>query len=79
MKCACEAGAGKPAPDVYLKVLELTGVNAEEAVAVEDSRAGIEAAKAAGIFCYGYDNPTSGMQDISKADQQIKSIREIKV
>ena len=69
----------KPAPDVYLKVLELTGVQAEDAVAVEDSRAGIEAARAAGIFCYGYDNPTSGMQDISKADQQIKSIRDIKV
>lgn len=67
----------KPAPDVYLKVLELTGVKAEDAVAVEDSKAGIEAAKAAGIFCYGYDNPTSGEQDISKADQKIDSLREI--
>ena len=67
----------KPAPYPYLKVLELAGCASEEAVAVEDSNSGIQAAKNAGIFCYGYDNPTSGDQDLSNADQVIKNLREI--
>ena len=40
---------GKPAPDVYLAALERLGVPAPEAVAVEDSTAGIQAARAAGM------------------------------
>ena len=40
---------GKPAPDVYLPALERLGVPAPEAVAVEDSTAGIQAARAAGM------------------------------
>lgn len=67
----------KPAPDVYLKVLEMAGVKPEEAVAVEDSRTGVAAANNAGIFCYGYQNPTSGDQDLSCAGKIIQSLREI--
>lgn len=67
----------KPAPDVYQKVLELAGVKPEDAVAVEDSRTGVAAANNAGIFCYGYQNPTSGEQDLSCSGQIIKSLREI--
>lgn len=67
----------KPAPYPYLKVLEMSGFAPEEAVAVEDSNSGVQAAKNAGIFCYGYDNPTSGDQDLSNSDQIIKSLREI--
>lgn len=67
----------KPAPYPYLKVLEMFGFSAEEAVAVEDSNSGVQAAKNAGIFCYGYDNPTSGDQDLSNSDQVIKNLREV--
>jgi beta-phosphoglucomutase len=42
---------GKPAPDGYRRALELLEVGSEEAVAVEDSDVGIEAAKAAGLRC----------------------------
>jgi beta-phosphoglucomutase len=42
---------GKPAPDGYLRALELLGVEAGEAVAVEDSDVGVAAAKAAGLRC----------------------------
>lgn len=38
---------GKPAPDVYLAVLERLGVPGSEAAAVEDSTAGIRAARSA--------------------------------
>ena len=46
---------GKPAPDVYLKALQLLGVSAGEAVAVEDSDTGAKAAVAAHLLCIGYD------------------------
>jgi HAD superfamily hydrolase (TIGR01509 family) len=42
---------GKPAPDGYLRALELLGISAEDAVAVEDSDVGVAAAKAAGLRC----------------------------
>ncbi len=67
----------KPAPDIYLRVLELIGVPAECAVAVEDTKSGTIAAKDAGIFCYGYVNPTSGQQDLSNARAIIYNLREI--
>lgn len=67
----------KPAPDVYEKVLRLAGVSPEEAVAVEDSAVGVDAAKNAGIYCYGYRNETSGQQDLSRADEVIESLTEL--
>jgi HAD superfamily hydrolase (TIGR01509 family) len=42
---------GKPAPDGYLRALELLEVGPDEAVAVEDSDVGVAAARAAGIHC----------------------------
>ena len=42
---------GKPHPAVYLTTLEKLGVNAEDAIAFEDSLNGIKAAKAANISC----------------------------
>jgi HAD superfamily hydrolase (TIGR01509 family) len=44
-----EVERGKPAPDVYLEVARRLGVPPERIVAVEDSAAGIRAAKAAGM------------------------------
>ena len=41
----------KPDPEGYLIALDLLGVSAGEAAAVEDSEAGVEAAKAAGLYC----------------------------
>jgi HAD superfamily hydrolase (TIGR01509 family) len=40
----------KPEPFPYLKTLEALGVSAEEAIAIEDSPAGVTSALAAGIF-----------------------------
>jgi HAD superfamily hydrolase (TIGR01509 family) len=44
-----EVPRGKPAPDVYLRALAKLGVAPADAVAVEDSGAGIRAAAAAGM------------------------------
>jgi HAD superfamily hydrolase (TIGR01509 family) len=44
-----EVARGKPAPDVYLEAARRLGVDADKAAAIEDSRNGIRAAKAAGM------------------------------
>ena len=44
---------------------------------IEDSTNGILAAKAAGIYCIGYDSFHSKMQDYSKADWVIKEFKEL--
>ena len=72
-----EIAKKKPAPDSYLRVLELSGFKPENAIAIEDSPSGVAAAKNAGIFCFGYQNVTSGNQDLSKADVIVDSLTEI--
>lgn len=72
-----EAARKKPAPDIYENLLLALELTAQDAVAVEDSSAGIEAAHNAGIFCYGYVNDTSGDQDLSKADEIIRNLVEM--
>jgi len=46
---------GKPFPDPYLKALEALGVEGRQALAVEDARAGIASAKAAGCRVAGLE------------------------
>lgn len=46
--------SGKPAPDLFLHAASQRGVPAERCVVVEDSRFGVEAARAAGMRAYGY-------------------------
>jgi HAD superfamily hydrolase (TIGR01509 family) len=47
-----DVARGKPAPDGYLRALELLGLEPSDVVALEDSEVGIAAAKAAGLRCY---------------------------
>ena len=42
---------GKPQPEGYLSAIELLGVRPDEAVAFEDTEAGVASAKAAGLRC----------------------------
>lgn len=67
----------KPDPEPYLAVLQALDVRPEQAAAVEDSRAGVQAAMAAGVRCYGYRNPTSGRQDLSHAYRVIARVDEM--
>ena len=43
---------GKPAPDIYLHTAQQLGVDPKKCLALEDSRAGTQAALAAGMTCY---------------------------
>ena len=58
----------KPAPDVFLEAARQLGVEPRECMVIEDSSNGAKAAKAAGMACVGFLNPSSGEQDLSMAD-----------
>ena len=45
---------GKPAPDLFLYAADKMGVSPQRCIVVEDSGAGIDAAKAAGMDCIAY-------------------------
>ena len=65
----------KPAPDIYLRVCELLGVAPEHVLALEDSAAGVAAAKAAGLACIAV--PQYAETDVAAADRIIDSIEEL--
>lgn len=67
----------KPHPAIFLKAAELAQTPIENCIVIEDSTNGIKAAKAAGIYCIGYDSFHSKMQDYSLADEVISSFSEI--
>lgn len=77
--CGDEVPKAKPAPDVYLKALDLCNTTADEAIAVEDSDTGAKAAKAAGIPCVAYDVVTDAKlkQKFDACSYKIKDMREI--
>ncbi len=58
----------KPAPDVYLQVLERLALAPTQAIAFEDSRAGVEAAQAAGIPVVAVPSRWLAGDDLSDAD-----------
>ncbi len=64
---------GKPAPDGYLRALELLGIDPLEAVAVEDSDVGIAAAQAAGVRCVAVTG-TLPPDRLSAADEIIEGL-----
>jgi len=67
----------KPHPEIFIKAANATGFSREECMVIEDSTNGIKAAKAAGIFCVGYDSFHSKNQDYSEADLVINDFETI--
>jgi HAD superfamily hydrolase (TIGR01509 family) len=51
---ATEVANGKPAPDLFLHAASRMGVAPGDCVVIEDSRYGVEAARAAGMDVFGY-------------------------
>lgn len=66
----------KPAPDIYLRVVEKLRLPAKSCLAFEDSRAGVESAKAAGVKCFAIRNRYAEEKYLQKADRIIDSIQE---
>jgi HAD superfamily hydrolase (TIGR01509 family) len=69
----------KPAPDLFLAVLEALEIPASRAVVFEDSPNGILAAKRAGIFCVTVPNHLTRQLDVSLADLRLESLADIRL
>ncbi|MFN2389578.1 MAG: HAD-IA family hydrolase [Actinomycetota bacterium] len=63
-----EAPNKKPDPSAYHTALERLGLDPGRAVAIEDSRQGLRAAKAAGLRCVVVPNDYTRHQDLDAAD-----------
>lgn len=77
VRCRDDVTSAKPAPDLYIAVLECLGVSASEAVAIEDSPNGVIAAKQAGIRCVAIPNNITASLDLSHADLVLRSLSEL--
>lgn len=51
---ASQVANGKPAPDLFLMAADRLGVAPADCIVIEDSEAGIRAARAAGMRCIGF-------------------------
>jgi HAD superfamily hydrolase (TIGR01509 family) len=67
----------KPDPAIFIHAAYLSQTPVENCIVIEDSTNGIKAAKAAGIYCIGYDSFHSKMQDYSLADKVISDFNEL--
>lgn len=77
---ACEVAAGKPAPDIYLRVAEQLGMSPSECLVFEDIPAGILAGKRAGMpVCAVEDNFSLNLEQEKRtmADYYIKDYNEL--
>ncbi len=69
VRTACEVCAGKPAPDIYLKVAEDLGVEPKNCLVFEDVPNGMRAGKSAGMTVIGVEDESA-----KKYSEEIKNI-----
>ena len=74
IKCKDDVGSAKPDPASYLAVLNDLEISHEDAIALEDSVHGVQAARSAGIFCLAVPNPLTKGSDFSHASLKTESL-----
>jgi HAD superfamily hydrolase (TIGR01509 family) len=67
----------KPHPEIFINAAKASGHEKDHCVVIEDSTNGIAAAKAAGIYCVGYNSLHSKNQDYSKADWVVNDFKKL--
>lgn len=67
----------KPHPAIFEFAAGLSIASKENCIVIEDSTNGVVAAKAAGIFCVGYNSENSKLQDLTLADLVINHFDEL--
>lgn len=71
-----ECENGKPDPEIFLRAAAALEKDAKECVVVEDSTAGVQAAKSAGMYCIGYAPKDGIKQDIHWADKIVNEFSD---
>jgi len=77
--CREDVASPKPEPDLYRLVLNRFGLAGREAIAFEDSLAGITAAKRAGLWVVAVPNPSTDLHDLSGADLRLASLGDCRL
>jgi HAD superfamily hydrolase (TIGR01509 family) len=77
VRCRDDVNRAKPAPDLYVAVLDCLGVSPSEAFAIEDSPNGVIAAKQAGMLCVAIPNSITAKLDLSQADVLLQSLSDL--
>jgi HAD superfamily hydrolase (TIGR01509 family) len=67
----------KPDPAIFVHAASLSIASKENCIVIEDSTNGVKAAKAAGIYCVGYNSIHSKRQDLAEADTIINHFSEL--
>lgn len=67
----------KPHPAIFEHAASLSIAPKESCIVIEDSTNGIRAAKAAGLFCVGYNSENSKRQDLSLADVVVQNLDDL--
>jgi len=73
-----EVTEGKPSPQGFLLVTQKLGTVSQNCLVIEDSVAGVTAAKSAGMHCLAVTN-TNTRASLSKADLVVDSLEEVTV
>ena len=68
-----DVATGKPDPSGYVLALELLELRPDEALAIEDSEAGVAAAKAAGLYCIALEG-TVEIERLGAADEIVGAL-----
>ncbi len=75
--CAEDVLQTKPAPDIYLQVLQMLGVGSDTSVALEDSEHGVSAARAAGLFCIAVPNAITRAARFDHAQVVLQTLKDV--
>lgn len=75
--CREDAPRAKPDPDLYWEALRRLGAEPISAVAFEDSRNGVVAARLAGVWCIAVPTPMTATHDFSLADMVVASLADL--
>ncbi len=72
-----DVSAVKPDPELYRVTAAALSVPPAACVVCEDSRSGVQAAKAAGMFVIAVPNRVTAVLDLSEADRVVGSLDEV--
>jgi haloacid dehalogenase superfamily, subfamily IA, variant 3 with third motif having DD or ED/haloacid dehalogenase superfamily, subfamily IA, variant 1 with third motif having Dx(3-4)D or Dx(3-4)E/beta-phosphoglucomutase family hydrolase len=74
-----EVQNGKPAPDVYLLAAERLGVPPQNCLVIEDTDAGVQAAKSANMRCIAIPCDATRHQEHRLADLKLESLLQLRL